>query len=164
MQPDEASMKRFAAPGMRPANFSWQKSYSPLNKYPWQTMVQALDAMADWDASPYDDLRLEYFNPHSGGPVMPTIACYAQKIRAGVRTQKHRHNNATIYHVFRGSGYTVVEDQRFEWSEKDNFVIPGWHWHAHGNASATRDAILISYTDEPLLRSLGILRAEEPSE
>jgi gentisate 1,2-dioxygenase len=92
--------------------------------------------------------------------VMPTIACYAQKLRAGVHTQKHRHNNATIYHVFRGSGYTMIEDQRFDWSERDVFVIPGWHWHEHINLSASADAILISYTDEPLLKTLGILREE----
>lgn len=163
-QPDETSMKRFAAPGMRPAHFSWQKSYSPLSKYSGKTMRRALDAMMESDASPYDDMRLEYFNPQSGGPIMPTIACYAQKLRAGVRTQKHRHNNATIYHVFRGSGYTMIEDQRFDWSEKDNFVIPGWHWHAHVNESPTEDVVLISYTDEPLLRNLGILRTEDPVE
>jgi len=159
-QADQASMARFAAPGMRPANFSWDKGYSPLTKYPWNNMVRALDGMLASDASPYDDLRLEYFNPHTGGPVMPSIACYAQKLRAGVHTQKHRHNNATIYHVFRGSGYTVIEDQRFDWSERDVFVIPGWHWHEHVNLSGSADAILISYTDEPLLKTLGILREE----
>jgi gentisate 1,2-dioxygenase len=153
-------MARFAAPGMRPANFSWDKNYSPLTKYPWKNMVQALDGMLASDASPYDDLRLEYFNPHTGGPVMPTIGCYAQKLRAGAHTQKHRHNNATIYHVFRGSGYTVIDEQRFDWSERDVFVIPGWHWHEHVNLSASADAVLISYTDEPLLRTLGILREE----
>jgi gentisate 1,2-dioxygenase len=162
-QADQASMARFAAPGMRPANFSWDKSYSPLTKYPWNNMMRALDGMLASDASPYDDLRLEYFNPHTGGPVMPSIACYAQKLRAGVHTQKHRHNNATIYHVFRGSGYTVIEDQRFDWSERDVFVIPGWHWHEHVNASTSTDAILISYTDEPLLKTLGILREENIS-
>ena len=77
-------MARFAAPGMRPADFSWQKNYSPLTKYSWKKMVQALDDMKGADASPYDDLRLEYFNPHTGGPVMPTIGCYAQKLRASV--------------------------------------------------------------------------------
>jgi gentisate 1,2-dioxygenase len=159
-QADQASMARFAAPGMRPANFSWDKNYSPLTKYPWKNMVQALDGMLASDASPYDDLRLEYFNPHTGGPVMPTIACYAQKLRAGAHTQKHRHNNATIYHVFRGSGYTVIDEQRLDWSERDVFVIPGWHWHEHVNLSASADAVLISYTDEPLLRTLGILREE----
>jgi gentisate 1,2-dioxygenase len=166
-QSDEASMARFAAPGMRPANFSWQKSYSPLTKYAWKKMVQALDEMKEADASPYDDFRLEYFNPHTGGPVMPTIGCYAQKLRAGIQTQKHRHNDATIYHVFRGSGYSLIEGQRFDWSERDVFVVPGWHWHEHVNSSATGDAILISYTDEPLLKALGIHRQEtaarEPS-
>jgi gentisate 1,2-dioxygenase len=77
-----------------------------------------------------------------------------------VHTQKHRHNNATIYHVFRGCGYTTIENQRFDWSERDVFVIPGWHWHEHVNPSISSDAILISYTDEPLLRILGILREE----
>src|SRR5512145_931460 len=155
-------MNRFAAPGMRLANFSWDKSYSPLTKYPWKKMVQALDDMLAADASPYDDLRLEYFNPHTGGPVMPTIACYAQKLRAGGHTQSHRHNNATIYHVFRGSGYSIIEGQRFDWAERDVFVVPGWHCHEHANASSNDAAILISYTDEPLLKTLGIHR-EEPA-
>ena len=86
-QPDQASMARFAAPGMRPADFKWDKNYSPLTKYPWENMVKALDGMLASDTSLCDDLRLEYFNPHTGGSVMPTIACYAQKLRAGVHTQ-----------------------------------------------------------------------------
>ena len=159
-QVDEASTSRFLAPGMRPANFSWNKNYSPLTKYPWKNMVRALDALTAADASPYDDLKLEYFNPHTGGPVMPTIGCYAQKLRTGTHTQKHRHSSATIYHVFRGSGCTLIEDQCFEWSERDVFVVPGWHWHEHVNSSASEAAILISYTDEPLLKSLGIHREE----
>ena len=34
------------------------------------------------------------------------------------------------------------------------------HALAHVNLSASADAVLISYTDEPLLRTLGILREE----
>jgi gentisate 1,2-dioxygenase len=45
---------------------------------------------------------------------MPTIACYAQKLRASC-ARKASHNNATIYHVFRGCGSTIIEGQRFEW-------------------------------------------------
>jgi gentisate 1,2-dioxygenase len=40
------------------------------------------------------------------------------------------------------------------------FVVPGWHWHEHVNSSAREAAILISYTDEPLLKTLGIYREE----
>jgi gentisate 1,2-dioxygenase len=40
-------------------------------------------------------------------------------------------------------------------------VHDSWvHWHEHVNASATDGAILISYTDEPLLKALGIHREE----
>ena len=155
-QPDEVSMKRFPAPGMRQAGFQWNKAYSPLTKYSWRNTVQALSQMSDADASPYDDFRLEYFNPHTGGPVMPTIGCYAQKLRCGTRTKRHRHSSAAICYVFRGSGQTVVEEQRFDWSTGDILAIPGWHWHEHVNSSPTEEAILISYTDEPLLKSLGI--------
>jgi gentisate 1,2-dioxygenase len=157
-QADEASLSRFAAPGMRPANFTWQKNYSPLTKYSWKKTMQALDDLKEPD--PYDGLRLEYFNPHTGGPVMPTIGCYAQKLSAGAHTKKHRHSSSAIYYVFRGSGFSVIEGKRFDWSERDIFVVPGWHGHEHVNLSAREDAILISYTDEPLLKILGIHREE----
>jgi gentisate 1,2-dioxygenase len=26
------------------------------------------------------------------------------------------------------SGCTFIEDQCFKWSERDVFVVPGWHW------------------------------------
>ncbi|HWP60775.1 MAG TPA: cupin domain-containing protein [Candidatus Acidoferrales bacterium] len=159
-KPDEISLKRFPAPGLRQAGLRWRKAYSPLTKYSWRNTIRALNEMSSSDASPYDDLRLEYFNPHTGGPVMPTIGCYAQKLRAGTRTKKHRHSSAAIYHAFRGAGQTIVEGQRFDWTAGDILAIPGWHWHEHVNASRTEDAILLSYTDEPLLESLGIHREE----
>lgn len=160
--PDQFSMSRFPASGMRLAGFHWDKRYSPLTKYPWKDMVGALNAMVDADATPYDDLRLEYFNPHTGGPVMPTIGCHAQRLRPGFHAQTHRHNSAALYYVFRGSGSTIIEGRRFEWSESDILVVPGWHWHEHINDSKQQDAVLISYTDEPLLKSLGI-HFEEPA-
>jgi gentisate 1,2-dioxygenase len=149
---------------MRPAGFQWNKPYSPLTKYSWKKMLGALNEMLEADASPYDDLRLEYFNPHTGGPLMPSIGAYAQKLRPGIHTQKHRHSSATIHHVFRGSGYSVIEGRRFDWAERDVLVIPGWHWHEHVNSSNVEDAVLISYTDEPLLKSLGIHFEEAAAE
>jgi gentisate 1,2-dioxygenase len=161
---DQFSMRRFSSAGMRPAGFQWNKPYSPLTKYSWKKMLGALNEMLEADASPYDDLRLEYFNPHTGGPLMPSIGAYAQKLRPGIHTQKHRHSSATIHHVFRGSGYSVIEGRRFDWAERDVLVIPGWHWHEHVNSSNVEDAVLISYTDEPLLKSLGIHFEEAAAE
>ncbi len=159
-QPDEASTHRFASPGMRPAEYQWDKSYSPLTKYPWRKTLDALDAMLESEASPFDDLLLEYYNPHTGGPVMPSMGCYAQKLRPGVHTKRHRHTSAAVVHVFRGSGTTLVNDQRLEWSAGDIFALPGWHWHEHINSSKKDAAVLLSYTDRPLLNSLGIYMEE----
>ncbi len=162
-QSDEASTHRFSTAGMRPAGFHWDKPYSPLTKYSWRKTAQALDEMLQSEASPFDDLRLEFFNPHTGGSVMPSVSCYAQKLRRGVHTKRHRHSSAAIYYAFRGSGSTLVEDQRLVWSAGDIFAIPGWHWHEHVNPSKKEEAILLSYTDRPLLEFLGIHVEESES-
>lgn len=158
--PDEASTHRFSAPGLRPAGFRWGKPYSPLTKYSWRYTVAALDALLTSEASPFDDLMVEYFNPHTGGPVMPTVSCYAQRLRPGIHTKKHRHTSAAIYHVFRGSGFSIIEGQRHDWARGDVLAIPGWHEHEHANPSKSEETILISYTDEPLLKALGLYREE----
>ena len=59
--------------------------------------------------------------------------------------------------------WPVVAGARFDWTERDVFVVPGRHWHEHSNASSSDAAILISYTDEPLLKAVGIHR-EEPEQ
>jgi gentisate 1,2-dioxygenase len=76
-QPDGASTRRFAFAGLQPAAFKWENRYSPLTHYPWQRTEQALRAMIDEEASPFDDLYLEYINPLNGAAVMPSMGCYA---------------------------------------------------------------------------------------
>jgi gentisate 1,2-dioxygenase len=159
-QPDSASTRRFASAGLRPAAFKWDKPYSPLTRYPWERTEQALQAMIEKEATPFDDLYLEYVNPLTGAAVMPSMGCYAQRLRPGVQTRSHRHNASAVYYVCRGSGYTTIEGKRFEWCQGDVLALPGWHWHAHANGSTTEDAYLISFTDEPLLKYLGIFREQ----
>ncbi|HEX9880845.1 MAG TPA: cupin domain-containing protein [Candidatus Binatia bacterium] len=160
-QPDEASTHRFAVPGMRPAEYRWDKPYSPLTKYPWRKTLEALDALLESEASAFDDLLLEFYNPHTGGPVLPSMGCCAQKLRPGIHTRRHRHSSAAVYHAFRGSGITLVEGKPLEWSAGDIFALPGWHWHEHINASKKDPAVLLSYTDRPLLKALGIHMEEQ---
>jgi gentisate 1,2-dioxygenase len=38
------------------------------------------------------------------------------------------------------------------------FAVPGWATYEHINSSSSQDAILFSFTDEPVLRSLGLYR------
>jgi len=102
---------------------------------------------------------MEYTNPVTGGPAMPTIGCYVQLLRPGEHTQAHRHTSSAAFHVVEGSGYSVVDGQRLDWEEKDVFCAPGWAFHEHVN-TGDQPAILFSHTDVPVMRSLDLYREE----
>jgi gentisate 1,2-dioxygenase len=65
-----------------------------------------------------------------------------------------------VYQAYRGEGYSVIDGQRFDWSEGDFFVVPPWSWHEHGNESG-QEAVLFSIQDIPVLKDLALYR-EEP--
>ena len=70
------------------------------------------------------------------------------------------HTGTTLYHVFRGSGETTVEDTTLNWSDKDCFMLPTWLWHKHRNASKSEPAIVFSTTDRPSLEAFDLYREE----
>jgi 1-hydroxy-2-naphthoate dioxygenase len=135
-------------------------SASPTAYYPWATVEPELLRLAASEGSPHDGVVLEYVNPFTGGPTMPTIGCWLQLLRPGEKTHRHRHTSCGIYHVVRGSGCTMVNDTRLEWEQGDVFVVPNWSWHAHANASASADAVLFSMNDIPIYQAFGLYREE----
>jgi gentisate 1,2-dioxygenase len=154
------SEHRYGIGQLRP---TWEKRagpFSPLLNYKWATTEAALRRLAAvaGGASPFDDVAMEYINPHTGGPIMPTLGCWAQLIRAGVRTKAHRQMGSAVYFVFEGRGATVIEGQRFDWRKGDLFVVPTWTWHEH--ASADGEAILFSVHDTPVMQALGLYREQ----
>ena len=130
-----------------------------LYNYKWQETRAALDRLARGEASPFDDVALEYTNPATGGPVLPTLACWIQLLRPGVRTRTHRQTSSSVYVAFEGSGESIINGQRFAWEKGDMFVIPPWTWHEHANPTPG-DAILFSIHDTPVLDALGLYREE----
>lgn len=153
--------RRFAAAGLRPVAVGPREvERSSLIHYRWDVTEAALAAMADaGDASPTDDIIFEYVNPATGTSVFATIACYIQMIRPGVQTRRQRETAHKVYHVFRGSGRTTIDDQTFEWTQGDFFVIPSLAWHKHENRNDD-PAILFSLQDGPTLKRLGLYRHE----
>ena len=157
----DPSFARYGAGGLRPA---WESAptapYSPLWHYPYTQTREALERLAaEGSSSPFDGVIMEYTNPVTGGPAMPTIGCYVQLLRPGEHTQAHRHTSSTAFHVIEGSGYSVVDGQRLDWEDKDVFCVPGWAFHEHIN-TGKQPAILFSHTDVPVMRSLGLYREE----
>jgi gentisate 1,2-dioxygenase len=163
-------------PITRPANFShyefglarpsWVKQSArqpPAYRYRWEDTEKTLKALGENPGDPFDGLLLRYVNPLTGGPTLPTFSCEIQMLRPGETTRSHRHTSTAIYHAFRGEGFTVVGDQRFDWSKGDSFTVPLWTPHHHGNESRA-DAILFSMNDRPLMEALGFYREEAVEE
>jgi len=157
----DPSFTKYGTGGLRPA---WESAptaqYSPLWHYPYTQAREALERLAaEGSASPFDGVIMEYTNPVTGGPAMPTIGCYVQLLRPGEHTQAHRHTSSAAFHVVEGSGYSVVDSQRLDWEEKDVFCVPVWAFHEHVN-TGDQPAILFSHTDVPVMRSLDLYREE----
>ena len=157
VKPMDDSIRRWGS-NLRP---TWQKPqgmHSPVLNYRWTTARAALHGLREDEGSPFDGIIMEYINPYTGGPSLPTMAAYLQLLRKGEHTRAHRHVASTVYHVAEGGGYSVIGGARFDWEEGDTFVVPAWTWHEH--ASEQGEAVLFSFSDRPILQAFGLDREE----
>lgn len=150
-----ASVLKYGNGNYRPL---WEENintYPPVSVYKWKDTLRALNGLKEADeASPYDDLALEYVNSFNGNAAMKTFGASIQMIRPMIHTQAHRHVSSNVYYVFEGEGYSVIDGVQYNWTEGDFFAIPTWACHEHCNTSETNDAILFSVSDSPLMRAL----------
>lgn len=157
VKPVDDSIRRWGS-NLKP---SWERHeglHSPLLNYRWTPSRAALAALVEAEGSPFDGIIMEYVNPYTGGPTLPTMAAYLQLLRKSERTRAHRHVASTVYHVAEGGGYSIVNGQRFDWEEGDTFAVPAWAWHEH--ASEQGEAVLFSFSDRPVLQAFGLDREE----
>jgi gentisate 1,2-dioxygenase len=161
-RPVDHSTRSFAQGGLRPTWEKWTKPYSPLLNYTWEQTRETLEKMSkEAPGTLLDGIYMEYVNPYTGGPIMPTIGANAQLLRPGEHTQAHRHTMDVVYQVVEGAGYSIINGIRFDWEEHDIFVVPKWAMHEHANTSSSRAACLFSYNDGPAMQALGLYREEE---
>lgn len=159
--PVDDTTATWAGSGLRPQGHDWNKRYSPMLKYEWEPTYEALTALSRVsDGSPFDGIIMDYVNPVTGGPVMPTIGAQMQMLRPGEHTKAHRQVGSFVYQCAKGSGFSIINGQRFDWQERDIFVVPAWMYHEHANASEIEDACLFAFHDLPVMRSLGLYREE----
>lgn len=156
------SQNLYAAGGLVPRFVDHQRGqncHSPMFMYRWENTRQALERLRRYAGSPYDGLILEYTDPTTGGPVMPTLSFRCQMLRPREATRAQRRMASALYVVLDGEGVTEVDGTRLDWRRNDVFVVPSWKWHRHVNGG-DGDAVLYSVTDEPTMRALGLYRAE----
>ncbi|MBM2812615.1 MAG: gentisate 1,2-dioxygenase [Chloroflexi bacterium] len=149
------------AAAARPVGSNGGLLVPPPHHYRWRDTYETLRALkeAELEGDPCDGLHLTYTHPLTGGPTLPTMACEIQLMPPGFRARAHRHNSTTFYHVFRGEGATLADNERIAWSQGDVLMIPPWIWHAHETHSSD-DAVLYSITDRPAMQALGLYREE----
>ena len=124
---------------------------SGLFSYKWTETREALYRVQECHT-------VTFKNRLTQGPVMPTINASMQLLKAGQRTEARRSLGNYIHHVVEGSGYSIIDGQRFDWNQHDTFCVPTWCWQEH--AAGSGDAVLFTCDDRPVLETLGLYREE----
>jgi len=128
---------------------------SPLLTYRWADTDAALARLA----RSRDDAMVtaEFINPTNGTSALPTLSCAMSRLLPGRRTQPLRRVGNAVFVVFQGTGHSVIEGLRVDWSTGDIFVAPSWAATEHTSADG---ADLFVLADTPVLRALGLYREQ----
>ncbi len=129
---------------------------SPVFSYPYADYREALERMRtcdEWD--PCHGLKMEFINPLSGAPVMPTISAFVQLLPKGFESDPYRSTAGTIYCVVDGDGEAFVGDAAYTLQPRDVFVAPSW---LPVRFTAAQDLVLFSFSDRGMQRKLGFWR------
>lgn len=157
--PDDYNSRRYLGGMARPIS-DRKPSIAPLGRYKWDLTRAGLDGLSEFEPDPFDGYALEYINPTTGKDANDRIGARMQSLPPKFKGKAHRHVHSTVHHAFKGKGYTVINGQRFDWSEGDFFVIPAWTWHEHVNTSETEEALLFSTNDLPLMEAFDFERVQ----
>jgi gentisate 1,2-dioxygenase len=142
-----------------PIGFQPRDASSPVFAYPYAKSRQSLLQLAQVDP-PHASHghKMEFVNPATGGPAMPTMGAYIQYLPKGFSGRPYRSTDGTVFSVIEGVGRVVIEGETFAFSARDTFVVPSWRRYA---LHATDGCTLFSYSDRPVQRALGIWREQQ---
>ena len=131
---------------------------SPIFSYPYARSRETLDALSrNGDPDACHGWKMQFINPLSGGPAMPTIGAFIQLLPKGMRTSPYRSTDSTVYSVAEGKGKVKIANEEFTFEPRDTFVAPSWH---PVSIEAAEDCVLFSYSDRPAQAALGLWREQ----
>ena len=142
-----------------PIGFRPVGATSPVFAYPYTRSRQSLLQLAKVD-KPHASHghKMEFINPATGGPAMPTMGACIQLLPKGFSGRPYRSTDGTVFSVIEGGGRAVIGGETFEFTARDTFVVPSWNVYS---LAATQDTVLFSYSDRPVQRALGLWREEQ---
>ena len=130
-------------------------------RYAWSDMERQIAAGAGETPDPRRGRVIDYVNPLTNGPILPTIHVTAQVLPPGFEGGFHRETASSMSFVVRGEGRTVFADGEIDWDTHDSLVTPNWTWRRFVNRSKSEAAVLINLSDSPILSAFGFYRAED---
>ena len=71
------------------------------------------------------------------------LSAVMHELAPGLYQSRHRHGGEAWLYGVSGSGYSIVDDVRYDWEAGDLVVVDHWQWHQHFNASKENTARLI---------------------
>jgi len=129
---------------------------SPIFNYPYARSRETLDALSrNGDPDSCCGWKMQFINPLTGGPAMPTMGSFIQLLPKGFRSSPCRSTDATVYSVVEGTGRVDIGKQSFAFEPRDSFVVPSWHPLAFQTEG---ECVLFSYSDRPAQLALGLWR------
>jgi len=151
------------SPLLRPAGTAGERQ-GPF-RYPWKETRPRLEALAAEGAvHSHDGVALDYVNPATGGPTLPTLTCRIHWLPPGFEGRWHRRTTSSVLFAVEGEGRAIVEDKELDWARHDTVAVPNWSWIKLINRSRTAPAILFSMSDSPILKTFGLYREESETD
>jgi gentisate 1,2-dioxygenase len=142
-----------------PIAFRPRDATSPVFAYPYLRSRQSLLQLAKVDKPHVSHgHKMEFVNPATGGPAMPTMGAYIQRLPKGFSGRPYRSTDGTVFSVIEGSGRVEVKGTTLDFAARDAFVVPSWQAYA---LHAVEDCVLFSFSDRPVQRALGLWREEQ---
>ena len=157
--PPQDSYHRFGM-NMRPVGYERSSGASPVFHYPYARSKAALDALkahSSWD--PCHGLKLEYIDPTTGGPAIPTISTFLQLVPAAFETRPYQSTAGAIFCFVEGEGTIEIRDgdasATLPYRPWDIVTVPSWKPYVIRPDSET---VVFSASDEAAQRRLGLWR------
>lgn len=88
-----------------------------------------------------------------------TLGTLVAEVPAGKRSGAHRHVYEETNYVISGQGYSIIEDQRYEWKKGDSLCIPLFAWHQHFNTGKEPARFLVHH-NRPYMQNMGFMMVQ----
>lgn len=155
LRPVGDSLARYGN-AMLPVEHKHRSMNSPILSYPYERTCETLELMSNsGEPDACHGFQVRYVNPIDGRSAMPTISTFMQLLPDQFSGTPYRSTDATVFVAVEGSGCTTINGKRFDWAEKDIFVVPSWAEYSHDSHERS---ILFSYSDRVCQERLGLFR------